>query len=538
MQNFYSKRNLVSISLKKIKPTIYNHDINNLKKRKPLRDAATLTVKVNNLAKSLFNTSKLQNTLQTKKRFIMKTLKIAILVIYITVSQNVFAQCWKDIAAGTDHTLAIKSDGTLWAWGRNQNGQLGDGTTIDKNVPTQIGSDTDWISIDAYVNNNLALKTDGSLWSWGENNNGQVGNGNFGVGTDVISPIRIGNDNDWVKTVAIGSYAIKSNGTLWGWSKNSNDELGIGNNSPHYTPIQIGNDSDWIDVNRGSVHTLALKTDGTLWGWGTNLSGCLAIGIPDSSQITVPTQTGNLTNDWSQINAGTPGSSKMIKTDGSLWAMGSASFGNLGTGSLTDTNTPTRIGTDNDWKSVSTSLHSCAIKNDGSLWAWGLNFLGQLGDGSLTSRNIPTQIGVGINWEKVIAGFRFTVAISSDGSLYTFGENSYGQLGNGTAVNKNVPTPIGIFCSLEVNEFEENQTLLAIPNPAANSTTVKYTLNESTTVAIVLANSLGQVIYQENIPGNIGANATPIDLSQCAQGVYFLSLKTTKQNLSIKLIKK
>ena len=133
------------------------------------------------------------------------------LIFLLLISFQSFSQCWKEIAAGEFHSVAIKTDGTLWSWGLNDKGQLGDGTTINKNVPTQIGTDNDWAIIDAAAATNLALKTDGSLWSWGNNASGQGGDGNFGTGVFNTTPIQIGTDTDWVK-IASGdfAFAIKS----------------------------------------------------------------------------------------------------------------------------------------------------------------------------------------------------------------------------------------------------------------------------------------------------------------------------------------
>jgi alpha-tubulin suppressor-like RCC1 family protein len=162
----------------------------------------------------------------------MKQKALTFLLLFV-LSQHVFSQCYTQIAAGSDHTVAIQSDGTLWAWGLNDFGQLGDGTTINKSVPTQIGTNTDWAFIDASGYNTMALKTDGSLWSWGSNNFGQIGNGNGGIGIYNTTPTLIGTDTDWVKFTAF-SFAIKSNGTLWAWGYNMEGQLGTGDFINHY----------------------------------------------------------------------------------------------------------------------------------------------------------------------------------------------------------------------------------------------------------------------------------------------------------------
>ncbi|MBL0013565.1 MAG: hypothetical protein IPP30_07320 [Flavobacterium sp.] len=393
----------------------------------------------------------------------MKTIKTVVLLFFIILSQNLMAQCWTQIATGSYHILALKSDGTLWSWGLNDKGQLGDGTTVNKNVPTQIGTDTDWTIIDAEDSNSMALKTNGTLWMWGNNESGQLGNGSFGTGNFSNTPIQISSDTDWVKisTGGLRTFALKTNGTLWGWGENLYGHLGTGNVTPHYTPFQIGNATDWTDISTSGNHTLALKTNNTLWGWGLNKEGALAIGIPDVGPIiTMPTQTGNNTSDWLKICAGNCCSSKMIKTDGSIWAMGGiGSYGNVGNGGITGVNTPTRIGIDNDWSTVSTGNHTCAIKNNGTLWSWGFNFQGQLGDGSNTNRTVPTQAGPTNTWLTVKTGLNHTVALSSNHTIYAWGWNNYGQLGDGTFEDKNTPYQIGNSCPLSTSEFNLNEAL-------------------------------------------------------------------------------
>jgi alpha-tubulin suppressor-like RCC1 family protein len=167
-----------------------------------------------------------------------------------------------------------------------------------------------------------------------------------------------------------------------GWGDNIDGRLGTGNIVPHYTPVQIGIDTDWMDVSAGGNQTLGLKTDNTLWGLGLNKNGSLAIGEVNNFLLT-PTQTGNNTADWEKISVVGCCSSKMIKTDGTLWAMGSGTQGNIGNGNSIDVNTPTQVGEDTDWETMTTSFHTLATKNDSSLWAWGVNSFAQLGDNTL-----------------------------------------------------------------------------------------------------------------------------------------------------------
>jgi alpha-tubulin suppressor-like RCC1 family protein len=468
----------------------------------------------------------------------MKTLKTIALLLLISLSQNATSQCWTQIAAGEYHTVAIKSDGTLWAWGNNDYGQLGDGTTTNKSVPTQIGTDTDWATIDAFYYNTFAIKTNGSLWGWGSNSNGQLGDGNHGSGVYNFLPTQVGSDTDWVKINAGGTYAIKNNGTLWGWGYNFNGRLGTGDNLPHYTPFQIGTDTNWTDVKAGGNNTLALKSNHTLWGWGMNKRGSLAIGEPSETFIiTTPTQTGNNTSDWQKIEVGVCCDSKMLKTDGSLWAMGLGSNGNLGNGDILDVNTPTQVANDIDWNTITTSNHSCAIKNNGTLWSWGANFQGQVGDGTFINRTAPIQIGIDKTWLMVKTGANHTVAISGDNTLYTWGFNNKGQLGDGTLIDKAVITQIGNSCPLSTSSFETIQSIQAIPNPTTNATVIRFLANENTAITITITNILGQIISQKNKKSNLGENQESIDLSTLSAGVYCITLNTDKQQSTLKIIK-
>ncbi|MBZ0219539.1 MAG: chitobiase/beta-hexosaminidase C-terminal domain-containing protein [Candidatus Methylomirabilis sp.] len=349
---------------------------------------------------------------------------------------------WASIAAGYFHTSALKADGTLWAWGRNYYGQLGDGTTTDKYPPVQIGTDNKWASVAAGGAHTIALKSDGTLWAWGRNDFGQLGDGTT---TNKYAPVQIGTDNDWA-SVAVGNYhaiALKSDGTLWAWGRNDSGQLGDGTTTDKYAPVQIGTDNDWASVVAGHEHAIALKSDGTLWAWGRNFAGQLGDGT--TIDKTAPVQIGT-DNNWVLVAIG--GNSNIaLKSDGTLWAWGDDNYGQLGDGDETTIYryAPVQIGTDNKWASVATGgAHTIALKSDGTLWAWGRNAYGQLGDGTTTNKYAPVQIGADNNWASVAAGAQHSIALKSDGTLWAWGRNSSGQLGDGTGIDKNIPVQIGV----------------------------------------------------------------------------------------------
>jgi alpha-tubulin suppressor-like RCC1 family protein len=323
---------------------------------------------------------------------------------------------WDQISA-SDNVLAVKTNGTLWAWGRDSGGELGDNTSlIDKSTPVQVGTATNWKQISASSSHSTAIKTDGTLWSWGVNTVGQLGDGTV---TAKSTPVQVGTATNWKQVTAGSTYtlAIKTDGTLWSWGQNSNGQLGDGTIAVRVIPTQeFTSSTNWKQVEAGSGHTVAIKTDGTLWAWGRNDNGQIGDntqGTLGANSRSTPRQVGTATN-WKQVDAG-GGTTAAIKTDGTLWAWGGNSAGQVGDNTNASRSTPTRVGTSNNWKQVSVGLNNIgAIKTNGTLWTWGWNANGQLGDNTLLSRSTPIQeFTSSTNWKKISFGANLSVAVKT-----------------------------------------------------------------------------------------------------------------------------
>lgn len=339
------------------------------------------------------------------------------------------------------HTFGIKNDGTLWAWGRNNYSQLGDGTTTDLITPTQIGVATNWVHVTGGTSHSLAITADGKLWAWGLNNIGQLGDGTL---TTKTTPTQIGTGTNWV-TIKAGYYhtlGITSDGKLWSCGLNDEGELGNGTNISNSSLLQVGTATNWVSVAAGGYHSLGITADGKLWSWGANsFYSALGDGTNVSSRNT-PTEIGAGIN-WVSISAGLF-HSLAISSDGKLWAWGRNLYGALGDGTNIDRNVPTQIGTATNWVSVVAGFYcSYGMTADGKIWAWGNNGNGQLGYGTTISTNTPTQIGIATNWTSLSAGGGSGYAFTSAGEFWAWGANNYGNLGNGNTTNQYSPTLIG-----------------------------------------------------------------------------------------------
>lgn len=338
--------------------------------------------------------------------------------------------------------LALKSDGTVWAWGANGFGELGNGTNTQNTTPVQANNLTGVTAIAADWDHAMAVKSDGTVWTWGYNANGQLGNGTtLNSNTPVQVTVPNGNAStplSSVIAVAAGdseSMALKSDGTVWVWGYNGNGQLGIGTTSatPVTSPVQVSGISGVIAIAAGNANSLVLKSDGTVWGWGYNLDGRLGTGTTAGS--TTPVQASGLSSVIA-IATG-DGVSLALKSDGSVWAWGS---GPLGNGTTAGSTIPVQVQSLSGMTAIAAgSTYSLALKNDGTVWAWGNNGQGQLGTGtkSLTPVTTPVQVNTLSGVTAVAAGDIFSLAIQgqSNGVATHFSVSAPASTTAGTSFN-------------------------------------------------------------------------------------------------------
>jgi len=358
--------------------------------------------------------------------------------------------------AGSYHSLGVAVDGSAWSWGNNSDGKLGNGTTSNSHIPVQVplprGVTVRAISAGAF--HSLAVATDGSLWAWGNNSDGQLGSG---AATTTISPVPVqvalpGEISiEAASAGAFHSLALATDGSLWAWGNNEDGQLGSGSTAlGSAAPVRLAL-PDGVSiraVSAGSYHSLAVDTCGSPWAWGRNEDGQLGNGT-DTAGL-VPAMVARPWPEGITLASISAGAfhSLAVDTSGTLWAWGNNKKGQLGDSTTTLRAEPVQVrrtgpeGTTIEGVTAGRT-HSLAVDSNGNVWAWGDNDNGQLGITDTTQRCEPVQVvrtwPEGTTVQSATAGGDHSMALVSNGTAFAWGNNAFGQLGTAPPLQSQPP---------------------------------------------------------------------------------------------------
>jgi alpha-tubulin suppressor-like RCC1 family protein len=329
---------------------------------------------------------------------------------------------------------AATAPSTVWTWGSNDFGQLGNGTTsATPSGPAAVAGVSDVVEMEGGREHIVTLTASGQVFAWGSNENGQLGVGgtaNRTVPTQVSVPCGAGG----VSQVAAGhnnTLARCADGRVFSWGLNSDGQLGDGTRTVRRTPVQVQGVTDAVDVASGRDMSYAIRADGTLLAWGDNAFG--EIGDGTRTDRLTPVPVSGLTQVTSV--AGGRDHGLALRADGSVWAFGWNLYGQLGDGTTTDRLTPVQVLTGVQQVTAG-AHHSYALSTSGQVLSWGRNYRDELGDGTTTQRTRPVQV-IGVSTATSIASGRdHGIAVMSDGSVMAWGNNEFGQLGDGTLTSR------------------------------------------------------------------------------------------------------
>ena len=457
-------------------------------------------------------------------------------------------------AQSGNFSLAVGSDGNAYAWGDNYYGQLGDGTgssyrnapvmvrTPDRKTYPDLPKDFTYLQVSAGSFHSLAVGSDGNVYAWGFNGNGRLGDGTTSYSQS--TPVRVKTpdrktypdlpaDFTYLQ-VSAGSFhslALGSDGNVYAWGYNYWGQLGDGTGSERHAPVRVKTpdrktypdlpaDFTYLQVSAGSSHSLAVGSDGNAYAWGDNGNGRLGDGTGSERHAPVRVKTPDrktypdLPADFTylQVSAGSF-HSLALGSDGNVYAWGYNYWGQLGDGTSTDRYAPVRVKTpdrstypdlpaDFTYLQVSAgSSHSLAVGSDGNAYAWGYNDSGQLGNNSYSNSYVPVRVrdpaspgdaSKGLQAAQVSAGYHYSLAVGSDGNAWAWGYNYNGQLGDGSANSKSVPVPVSFNLALVITGVRFDQTPASgLTRDNGSSVTVTTPAHQPGTVTVSVDYTLG-----------------------------------------------
>ncbi len=428
-------------------------------------------------------------------------------------------------------SLAVGSDGNAYAWGDNRYGQLGDGTRASRTTPVKVEKPTDapadftYVQVSAGGQHSLALGSDGYVYAWGSNANGRLGDGTT---TRRTTPVKVEKPTDapadftyvQVSAGCQHSLALGSDGKTYAWGYNYAGQLADGTETDQTTPVKVRSpagtpaDFTYTQVNAGGYHSLALGSDGNAYAWGDNRNGQLGDGT--TTHRTTPVKVEKPTDapaDFTYVQVGSGRFySLALGSDGNVYASGNNEYGQLGDGTTTNQTTPVKVrspaGTPADFTYTQVNAgntHSLAVGSDGNAYAWGCNQQGALGNNTASwfgdANPVPMRVrdpanpadkDQGLKATQVSSGFNHSLAVGSDGNAYAWGSNDSGQLGDDTTNDKSAPVPVAFNLQLVITSVRFDQTLVSgLTRGDGSSATVTTPAHAPGTVTVSVDYTLG-----------------------------------------------
>jgi hypothetical protein len=326
------------------------------------------------------------------------------------------------VSAGGSHSLGLEANGTVWAWGADASGQLGDLTTIDAHTPVQVPLPSGITAVSAGLSHSLALRSDGTVWAWGSNVYGQLGNGSTTASSIPVEVQGLSN----VVAIAAGGYhslALRSDGTVWAWGANVHGELGNGGLVNSSVPVQVSSLSGVVAIAAGQYHSLALTAAGKVYAWGLGSDGQIGDGLYNSAAV--PQSVSGLSSGVVGIAAGADHSLALL-SGGTVDAWGDDSNGQLGNALADNVDTPVAVSGLTGVRQISAgSLYSLAVNGSGQGYGWGQNNDGQLGIGSTADQHTPALMSSAGNGVGALGS-------GSEGNHTLFVAQPYATLNPGT----------------------------------------------------------------------------------------------------------
>jgi len=348
------------------------------------------------------------------------------------------------VAGYGQHTLMLdSSDGTAWCWGRNENGQCGDGSSIAHySSPISVVGEHTFQFVAKGDQNNLGIDANGQVWTWGYNNYGQIGNGTRFLG-GVSSPVSILGNLSLTEVAAGQStvMALGEDGQVWCWGQNTGGTCGDNTRTHRSSPVSVHGNHSFVRAELGNA-ACALKANGEVWAWGYGSNGILGNGNTVNQSTPVSVLGGHSFVDISvSLNH-----TMCLKADGSCWTWGRGNFGQLGINSMENQSSPVSVLGGHSFTTIASgNFFSLALEADGSLWAWGNNQFGMLGineDGIDKSRSTPVSVLGNRSYIAMAVGTYHCVALDASGTLWAWGYNGYGELGLNDRENRSSPVSV------------------------------------------------------------------------------------------------